>query len=70
MKINRLILSALMGLLALPCFAQKEWTNLFNGKNLKDWKKLNGTAEYKIEDNAITGISQTGSPNTFLATPR
>jgi hypothetical protein len=70
MKINRLILSALMGLLALPCFAQKEWTNLFNGKNLKDWKKLNGTAEYKIEDNAITGISQTGSPNTFLATPK
>ncbi|WP_242489693.1 DUF1080 domain-containing protein [Bacteroides thetaiotaomicron] len=26
------------------------WEPLFNGKNLKGWKKLNGKAEYKIVD--------------------
>jgi hypothetical protein len=70
MKIRKLIVTTLMTSFALSCFAQKEWTSLFNGKNLKDWKKLNGTAEYKTEDNTITGISKTGSPNTFLATTK
>ncbi|MFA7389817.1 MAG: DUF1080 domain-containing protein [Proteiniphilum sp.] len=32
------------------------------------WEKLNGTAEYKVEDGAIVGISQLNTPNTFLAT--
>ncbi|MFB6342521.1 DUF1080 domain-containing protein [Saccharicrinis sp. FJH62] len=43
---------------------------LFNGKNLKGWEKLNGTAEFKVKDGMITGISKTGSPNTFLATKK
>ena len=46
------------------------WTNLFNGKNLDGWKVLNGTAEYKIENGAIVGISKTNTPNTFLATEK
>ncbi len=48
----------------------QEWTPLFNGKNLKNWKKLGGAAEYKIEDGTITGISKTGTPNTFLTTSK
>ncbi|MDR2424719.1 MAG: DUF1080 domain-containing protein [Prevotellaceae bacterium] len=43
---------------------------LFNGKNLKGWKKLNGTAEFKVKDGVITGIAKTGTPNTFLATEK
>lgn len=55
--------------LAFPSIAQKqEWTMPFNGKNLKNWKKLNGEAEYIVEDGAIVGISKTGTPNTFLTT--
>ena len=46
------------------------WEPLFNGKNLKGWKKLNGKAEYKIVDGAIVGISKMGTPNTFLATTK
>ncbi|MFT3903050.1 MAG: DUF1080 domain-containing protein [Niabella sp.] len=46
---------------------EAKWQNLFNGKNLKGWTRLNGTAEYKVQDNAIIGISKTGTPNTFLA---
>jgi hypothetical protein len=61
----------LLGAIALqPALAQGDWTPLFNGKDLKGWKKLNGTAEYKIEDGAIVGTSKTGTPNTFLATEK
>ncbi|MCB0664177.1 MAG: DUF1080 domain-containing protein [Saprospiraceae bacterium] len=44
------------------------WSSLFNGTDFSGWKKLNGTAEYKIMDGAIVGISQKGTPNTFLCT--
>ena len=46
------------------------WVQLFNGKNLNGWKKLNGDAEYKIEGNTITGYSKLKTPNTFLATEK
>ena len=51
-------------------FAQSEWESLFNGKNLKGWVKLNGTAEYKVVDGTIVGISKMDTPNTFLATKK
>ncbi|MDD4379730.1 MAG: DUF1080 domain-containing protein [Dysgonamonadaceae bacterium] len=58
-------------LVAVATSAQEpQWQNLFNGKNLKGWTKLNGTAEYKIQDNAIVGVSKMGTPNTFLATDK
>lgn len=44
------------------------WQDLFNGKNLDDWRILNGTAKYKIEDGAIVGTSAMNTPNTFLST--
>lgn len=47
---------------------EAKWQNLFNGRNLKGWTKLNGTAEYKVQDKTIIGISKSGTPNTFLAT--
>lgn len=46
------------------------WEPLFNGKNLKGWKKLNGKAEYKVENNAIVGYTKANTPNTFLATTK
>lgn len=54
--------------LLLFCVASlgaQNWEPLFNGKNLKGWKKLNGKAEYKIVDGAIVGVSKMGTPNTF-----
>jgi len=44
------------------------WKTLFNGTDLSGWEKLNGNAEYEIEENAIVGISKLNTPNTFLAT--
>ena len=46
------------------------WQSLFNGKDLKGWKKLNGDAEYRIEGDAIVGVSKLNTPNTFLATEK
>ena len=50
--------------------ADAGWIQLFNGKNLKGWKKLNGNAEYQIRDGVIVGISRVNTPNTFLATKK
>jgi len=47
---------------------EKGWTNLFNGKNLDGWKVINGTAEFKVENGCIVGISKLNTPNTFLST--
>lgn len=47
---------------------EKGWKSLFDGKSLTGWKKLAGTAEYKIENGAIVGITVPSSPNTFLVT--
>ncbi|MBD5224500.1 MAG: DUF1080 domain-containing protein [Bacteroidales bacterium] len=58
-------------LLCLLCAAvgsAQNWQPLFNGKNLNGWKRLNGNAEYKVEDGAIVGVSKMNTPNTFLAT--
>lgn len=67
MKKNITILLAFMCMLTVAA-QQPQWQNLFNGKNLKGWTKLNGTAEYKVVGNTIVGISKVGTPNTFLAT--
>jgi len=46
------------------------WVNLFDGKTLNGWKKITGSADYKIEDGAIVGITVPNSPNTFLVTDK
>jgi len=60
-------------LLLLAVFATlsmnaQEWVELFNGKNLKGWEKLDGSADYRVENGQVIGTSKTGTPNTFMAT--
>jgi len=58
---------------ATSLFAQSNnsgWTDLFDGKSLKGWKKVAGDAEYKIEEGAIAGITVANTPNTFLITEK
>nr|WP_321521715.1 DUF1080 domain-containing protein [uncultured Macellibacteroides sp.] len=65
------MLAAILLLFTVSMSAQQpQWESLFNGKNLKGWEKLNGTADYKVEDGVITGISKMGTPNTFMATKK
>jgi hypothetical protein len=52
-------------------FAQKTgWTPLFDGTTLNGWKRLAGTADYKVEDGAIVGTTVNGSGNSFLVTEK
>ncbi|HOG05664.1 MAG TPA: DUF1080 domain-containing protein [Paludibacter sp.] len=61
----------MISLITLSVSAQEaKWTELFNGKNLKGWTKINGTADYKVVDKTIVGISKMGTPNTFLTTKK
>lgn len=58
-------------LIAFTGFSQEgNWEDLFNGKNLKGWEKLDGSAEYRIENGEVIGVSKMGTPNTFMATKK
>ena len=53
--------------IAVSASAQTNWRNIFNGKNLKRWTRLNGDAEYVVKDGVIIGTTKLNTPNTFLA---
>ncbi|MEI8087893.1 MAG: DUF1080 domain-containing protein, partial [Paludibacter sp.] len=65
---KRDLIMVVMLVLGLTGFSQEKWEMLFNGKNLKDFKTLNGTAEFTVKDQIITGTSKLNTSNTFLAT--
>ncbi len=66
-----LLLLMTVMIIILGCGEQTEpWQSLFNGEDLTGWKKLNGNAEFRIEDNTIIGIAKLKTPNTFLATEK
>lgn len=58
----------------MSVFAQtkvkEQWTNLFNGKDLKGWKQLNGKANYTVKNGEIIGTTVLNEPNSFLATEK
>ena len=64
---KRIMISALLTLVAVSGFAQDNWREIFNGKNLKGWKRINGNAEYVVKDGVIIGTTKYDTPNTFLA---
>lgn len=47
----------------------QDWEVLFDGQTIENWKRLNGSAEFLVEDGCITGVSSLNTPNSFLATP-
>lgn len=66
-KTNRLLLIAAILSTALLS-SQENWEVLFNGKDLKNFKQLNGDAKYEIKNNELIGTSKMGTPNSFMAT--
>ena len=60
--------------IAVSPFAQTSagggWQDLFNGKDLKGWKRLGGKAEYSVENGIIVGRTVMNSRNTFLVTEK
>src|SRR5687768_12210977 len=51
-----------------PLQAQGDWENLFNGKDLKGWKQLNGKAKYEVNNGEVIGTTVTDEPNSFMVT--
>ncbi|MXV52276.1 DUF1080 domain-containing protein [Pedobacter sp. HMF7647] len=49
---------------------KEQWTQLFNGKDLKGWKQLNGKATYQVRGDEIVGITVPNEKNSFLATEK
>lgn len=64
------LLSSVLVIVTMLGFSQATWEPLFNGKNLKNWTKINGTADFKVENGTIVGITRMNTPNTFLATKK
>lgn len=69
--------SIFLGLLALVtsgAFSQaadeKDWINLFNGKDLTGWIQKGGMAKYRIENDEIVGSSVPNTANSFLCTTK
>jgi len=55
----------------VPLNSQAQSTpGLFDGKTLTGWKRLAGTANYKVEKGAIVGTTVLNSGNTFLVTDK
>lgn len=50
--------------------ADGEWVELFDGNSLDGWEQRNGTATYRVEEDAIVGKTMEGSPNSFLCTTK
>lgn len=69
---KRLLTFTFCLLLILPSFGRKNggWDNLFNGKDLKGWKQLNGIAKYEVVKGEIVGTTVFDTPNSFLVTEK
>jgi hypothetical protein len=65
-KLTAFVIAAFF--VAVNVQAQDGWTNLFNGENLNNFEKRQGTADYLVEGNQLIGISKVGSPSTYLCT--
>ena len=46
------------------------FARLFDGTTLNGWTQRNGTATYRVEDEAIVGRTAKNSPNSFLCTDK
>lgn len=53
---------------AISVSSHAQWKSLFNGKDLSGFIQRNGTAQYKVLNNTIVGISTMNTPNSFLCT--
>ena len=70
MKNRRIVFLPLLAAFILSCQGNVGWVDLFNGENLDNWRLMDGTAEFKVENGIIVGVYKLDTPNTFLATDR
>jgi hypothetical protein len=63
MKLSRLLVVLLLTSFTINAQSKKAPTEiLFDGKSLQGWKQLGGKAEYRIEGDAIVGVTVPNTP--------
>lgn len=67
---KKLLFSIIILSLTTNMIGQEQWESLFNGRNLRGWKRIVGDSEFVVRDGSIVGITSNTRPNTFLATTR
>ncbi|MBT4402049.1 MAG: DUF1080 domain-containing protein, partial [Bacteroidetes bacterium] len=65
---KHLLLFLSIVLIANSSYGQDDWVSLFNGKNLRGFKQLNGKAKYEAKKGLLIGTTVLNTPNSFLAT--
>ena len=75
MQLRRILAVGLTGYFllagsALRADEKAEWVSLFDGEKIEGFIQKNGTATYRVEDGAIVGKTNEGSPNSFLCTEK
>ena len=65
---KRIFFSVMIVCMIAHANAQKngQWENLFNGKDLKGFKQLNGKAKYVVENGEIVGLVTRSAIAQFL----
>ena len=66
----KMLMTALVLTASVASLQAGEWVSLFDGKEIKGFTQKNGTATYRVEDGAIVGKTNEGSPNSFLCTDK
>ena len=61
-----LVISLLISIIPAASAQTGKWISLFDGNTLNGWKKAVGTADYKVENGAIVGLTGSSSLNSFL----
>ena len=64
-------LAALLLFMLAPFFQleaqESKWEDLLQNKNLENFIRLNGNADFKLQNGILTGTSKLNTPNSFLA---
>ena len=68
LNMKKFLLSILLIAGIFQLAGAQEWTDLFNGRNLKGWKQLGGKAKFSVVDGTIKGTTVCNTPNSFLVT--
>lgn len=68
---SRIVFVLFVLAIAITANGQKEnWRPLFNGKDLKGWKRLNGDATFVVQNGEIVGTTVKSNVNSFLVTEK
>jgi len=69
--IDRIIVSLVLSMMLLAsCHKEASWENLIANDSLENWEIKSGSASYSIKDGVVTGVTKSGTPNTFLCTKK